>query len=211
MKFQIQLGVSKSHLIVFFSGYQKQSNWNQSEYGKELNIITQLKQYSHIQVDFEPIDYSYSIPELSQLFINQLSTLTQFNRMKIVIVGHSYGCFLAINLAQTIKSVCGLVLLDPIVRDQTYWESLQSRLEDPNSAHKIKHWDQFPAPKVSISTAVRVHLAQSDLIKTRLDYFLPMCTPNTNSVLQVHACSHMIHYDLPWLVIKEVKQLIKLR
>lgn len=131
--------------------------------------------------------------------------------MKLILVGHSYGCFLALHLAQIFKSVCGLVLLDPVAHDQLYLKSLQARMNDPNSAYKIKHWDQFPIPVVPLSVVVRIHLSHCNHIKDRLDYFLPICKANTHSSLQVHMCSHMIHYDLPWVVIAEVRNLIKLR
>lgn len=61
MKLQIKLGASKQHLIMFFSGYLKKSNWDQSEFGKELNILKQLDTYSHIQVEIEDDDYCHSI------------------------------------------------------------------------------------------------------------------------------------------------------
>jgi pimeloyl-ACP methyl ester carboxylesterase len=204
-------GFTEKNIVVFFSGYGKKSHWNQSEFGKDLGILRQLTQSACLTIDLDESDYLQSIPDIANQFLSVFNTYKRSNQAKIIILGHSYGGLIAIELAQHVKSIHAIILLDPVLQDHIYLQNLKDDANNPHSANKIKNWDLFPGVKVPASIITRIHLSNGPRIKDKLDYFLPMCKANTWSTLEVHACSHMIHYDLPHRVVDCIKQLLKIK
>ncbi len=205
---------SKKNIVVFFSGYRKLSYWDQSEFGKDLGIIRQLSQMGVVTIDLDPMEWLESIPVICTRFLILLEKLIPsqvLDKVRIVIVGHSYGCFMAIHLGQTMKSIHGVVLLDPVAQDQSYLQHLNADTKDIDNASKIANWALFPEAHLPRHVIARIHLANNPKIKDKLDHFLPMCKANTWSTVEVHACSHMIHYDRPNVVIEAVRQLFRIK
>ena len=92
--------------VVFIGGYCKQSNWDVSEHGKALNILQQLKKHANLIV-VQLTDLGYQTP-LSEV-CTSIMTRCKLDK-KYMIVGHSYGCFFAQQLAIA-DPLVGAVLL----------------------------------------------------------------------------------------------------
>jgi pimeloyl-ACP methyl ester carboxylesterase len=125
------------------------------------------------------------------------------------VLAHSYGAFYALALAQQAPNVKALLLLDPTGCTPSYHQTLVTG-NVALAAHKLEQWESYPRPlPLAPRVVVRVHLALTEQLAERVQYFTPLCKANVQSALEVHMASHMLHYDLPQLVIVRVLALLK--
>src|ERR1700756_4925051 len=79
--------------VIFISGYRKENYWDQTEHGKQINIIQEIKNQNSIQLlEISDEGYKRSIPDIC----NDISIQITKN---CIVIAHSYGCFYAQQLA----------------------------------------------------------------------------------------------------------------
>jgi len=215
MKLEHLFAGHKSKSIVFVPGYRKGNHWDVSEHGRRLDILQILFASANIfVVHLDDEDYKLPIPIVTSSILEQLPTNLELS----LVVAHSYGCFFAMDMvSQSPSRVKAVMLLDPVVKDESYRASLAVRTteEDPNVAHKLKHWDDIPDASVFSSNSkfnkvvFRVHLILCSDLSRKLEHFLPTCKANVKSGVEIHASDHMIHYSLPHMVIDRARNLLK--
>lgn len=126
--------------------------------------------------------------------------------LQIIVVSHSYGCFFALELANTNKRIKGLVLLDLPIPDENYKKYLEESKQD----NKLKHFVLLPKIQQNTKLISQVHLIISLHLLKKSEYFTKLCNQNIHSSIEVHGTSHMIHIDHTQTIIDRILNLLKL-
>jgi hypothetical protein len=191
--------------ILFISGYKKENYWNTTEHGKTIDIMNSFCITARlIHLDITDAGYKLPVPELCDMInINE----------NYIIISHSYGSFYAQYLAYKDKNVKGMVLLDPTISNEIYKKYLENKEDDPNIKEKKDNFDKLPnlntLKNISAKVIIEVHLVINNELINKCEYFASACSKNMLSSIEVHNCSHMIHYDKSQIVIQRIKRLIK--
>lgn len=208
MKFISNIG-SYKHTIIFIHGYNKNAiNWNISETGKELNIEHAIAKVANtVLISMDSNDYKNSITSNSEqiyLYLHETSLITT----KLTCVGHSFGCFNCLRLAELYPNAFErLLLIDPTVKSEPYY----AYLKETNSVDKLNYWDDIPDMQhLKNKVIVRVHLNVLEGI-AHLQELSVLTNKNIKSRLMVHYnVGHMIHYKIPEVIFDSIKEIYKL-
>jgi len=213
--------------VIFFNGFRKQcTTWNITETGKPINIEERIRKNNNtILIDFQEEDYKQSIPDMSEhiytMIINSYPDLLR----NVTIVGHSYGCFYALYLAEKYR-ILKILLIEPVIKSPSYLEYIINRAavskiplefnegKEDNTVEvcTVNNYDMLPTGEnIKSRVIVRIHVnCDNEEIKHLKEYSL-LTNKNTKSRLVVHyKKSHMIHYTQADVILDSINELLKI-
>lgn len=198
--------LNRGTTVIFINGYNKNSTtWNITEHGKNIGVETQVsKKVNTILLSLDPSDYIDTIPNLCTKIHN---LVRDYIRKKVVLVTHSYGCFIAYGLNNLFPKIYNhMTLIDPTMKDNNYYEYLLSKSNDTIHKSKLDNWDSIPS-SVNINTILRIHINVGESIE-KIKYYDKMTNKNCASKLIVHYnVGHMIHYKRSGHIISDILDL----
>lgn len=207
--------------VIFFNGFRKQyTTWNITETGKQINIEERIrKNHNTILIDFQEEDYKQSIPDMSEHIHTMLINSHPDLLRNVTIVGHSYGCFYALYLAEKYR-ILKILLIEPVIKSPSYLEYIINRsvvskmpLEfNTVEVCAINNYDMLPTGEnIKSRVIVRIHVnCDNEEIKHLKEYSL-LTNKNTKSRLVVHyKKSHMIHYTQADVILNSITELLQI-
>lgn len=227
MKFTTFKHLKSQFHVLFIQGFLKDSSdWNKTTNGKYINIEQETQKIaSTTLITFENGDYLLEINKICQLIWDYL--LPCLINKKLIIASHSYGSFYSYGLANIYpKKITAMILLDPSIKDQYYYDYLAEKInlecDDEEIKkiyqYKLENYDNIAIiPIITNNIIVNVHLnvntkKEIDYMYrhfSKLEYFGKLTNKNIKSNISVHVnSSHMIHYKHPLEIILIISSLI---
>ena len=211
--------------VIFIHGFGKKYNdFNVTEHNKNILIEHVIsKTCNTIMLQFVEDDYKNTIAHISEKLMENLDE--SILKTKIIIVAHSYGCFNAIYLCETYPNIFGRILLiEPTIKSETYKKILADHAgTNINSVEyaKFLNYDLLPNGfNISDKVILIIHaniVNKEQIVENQCEYndkitnLEKLLNNNIKSKLVQHINkSHMLHYKIPDIIIKSIKELCKL-
>lgn len=197
--------------IVFIHGFRKDSTyWNTSEHGYTLAIESTLAKVANtVLIDLTDEDYMKDITTIADEIYAKIDRHFQ----KIILVGHSHGCFYCLRLAEKHPIYYNrLLLLDPTLKNPEYHKYLQEKISDNVEEAKLKYFEDLPDGRdLYCTTIIWIHFnVNSETTPSKIEELYKFTNKNSKSRLMAHYnVSHMIHYKIPSVIINSIKELMK--
>ena len=210
--------------IIFIHGFRKNhDDFNITDKGKNILIETTMAKICNtILVQIEESDYKKPVADVAE---DIYKNIVDIDKTKITIVAHSHGSFYALSLCETYPDLfCKLLLIDPTTKSEHYLTKLKMDTEGFNEesveSYKVKYFDMLPTGfnlKNKIIVRIHLNLQTTQLIDdlnsflAKINHLNKLVNKNVKSRLVLHAdVSHMIHYQIPDVIIDSIKELHKL-
>ena len=207
--------------VVFIPGLRKKyTDFDITDNGKIINVAaTMAKTCNTIIIALDDDDYKKSVPDVAKEMYNKIVS-NDITKTKMIIVTHSYGFFYAVQLAEIDGSMFNkLLLIDPPAKTDRLLSRLKNdamfTVENSTEYIMVKNFDLLPTGQNLKSKIIaRVHLnINTSLPKEMMEkiaYFNRLANKNVKSRLIVHSdVSHMIHYQIPDVIVDSIKDLTK--
>lgn len=203
--------------LLFVHGYLKDhSHWNISEYNKVIDIEKTLsKSCNTIILSFDYDDYEKTIMEVCDEIYYQINQYYGDNISKnnIMIVSHSYGSFYSFALSNKYPKIFNkLLLIEPTLKTQIYLDYMKKK-NDSHSEWVINNFDSLPSGiNIKAGVIVRIHINYTDSYpEEKLLCMDRITNKNIKSRIMIHPNkSHMLHYDIPGVIIDSIREVIKI-
>lgn len=205
--------------VVFIPGFLKSCNdFDITEHNKTINITKCISKRANIhKVNLKPEDYLQPLNSMCDQIIESVNQT--YPNKKIILVGHSYGCFYVLKCMELYKELIkGIILIDPTMRNNDYKQDLLSKLEvltNPTminiTTFKLERFDELPNDfDFGSKIEMRVLLNESpnfEIKKAHFENVIKQSGTSTSKMI-TYNLTHMLHYKRPNDVISMIREVL---